>query len=106
MLTARHELCQCARQSNPQRWSGQTRDWTPVGAVTLNPERNTAIQAAALPNLLSGSLKAPAFPSRPDNAPAMARNAGEERSTAARSHAQRPLQREHGEAGRTAPSPK
>ena len=29
----------------------------------------------------------------------MARNAGEERSTAARSHAQRPLRREHGEDG-------
>jgi putative transposase len=99
MLTARHELYQRARQSNPQRWSGQTRDWTPVGAVTLNPERNTAIQAAASPNQLSGSAKAPAFPSRPGNAPAMARNAEEERSTAARSHAQRPLRREHGEAG-------
>src|ERR1700722_10901151 len=36
----RHELYQRARQSNPRRWSGQTRDWTPVAAVTLNPERD------------------------------------------------------------------
>jgi hypothetical protein len=99
LLTARHELYLRARQSNPRRWSGQTRDWTPVAAVTLNPERDTVIQAAASPILLSGSAKAPAFPSRPDNAPAMARNEGEERSTAARSHAQRPLRREHGEDG-------
>ena len=99
LLGARHELYQRARQSNPQRWSGQTRDWTPVAAVTLNPERDIVIQAAASRNRLSGSVKAPAFPSRPDNASAVARNRGEERSTAARSHAQRPLRREHGEDG-------
>jgi putative transposase len=99
VLMARHELYQRARQSNPRRWSRGTRDWTPVAAVTLNPERDTAIQAAASRRPLSGSAKAPAFPSRPDYASAMARNAGKERSTAARSHAQRPLRREHGEDG-------
>jgi putative transposase len=99
LLAARHELYQRARRSNPLRWSGQTRDWTPIAAVTLNPERDTVIQAAASRTQLSGSAKAPAFPSRPDNASAMACNAGEETSTAARSHAQRPLRREHGEDG-------
>jgi putative transposase len=99
VLTARHELYQRARQSNPRRWSGQTRDWTPVAAVTLNPERDSVILAAASRTQLSGSAKAPAFPSRPDYAPVMARNEGEERSTAALSHAQRPLRREHGEDG-------
>jgi transposase InsO family protein len=99
LLAARHELYQRARQSNPLRWSGQTRDWTPVAAVTLNPERDIVIQAAATRTRLSGSAEVPAFPSRPDNASAMARNAGEERSTAARSHAQRLLRREHGEDG-------
>jgi len=98
LLAARHEIYQRARHANPRRWSGQTRDWTPVAAVTLNPERNSAIQAAS-PNQLSGSVKAPAFPSRPDNVSAMPRNAGEERSTAARNHAQRRLRREHGEDG-------
>src|SRR3954454_14134511 len=61
VLTARHELYLRARQSNPRRWSGETRNWTPVAAVTLNPERSTAIEAAASPIQLSGSVKAPAF---------------------------------------------
>ena len=97
LLTARHELYQRARQSNPQRWSRQTRNWTPVTAVTLNPERDTVVHAAGISTQLFGSAETPAFPSRPDNASTMVRNAGEERSTAARSHAQRPLRREHGE---------
>ena len=99
LLAGRHELYQRARQFNPRRWSGQTRDWTPVAAVTLNPERDSVIHTASPRSQLSGSAKAPAFLSRPDTASAMARNAGEERSTAARSHAQRPLRREHGEDG-------
>ena len=65
LLAARHELYQRARQSNPRRWSGATRDWTPIEAVTLNPERNTAIQAAASPSQLSSATGATAFPSRP-----------------------------------------
>lgn len=28
-----------AKARNPRRWSGQTRDWTPVGVVSLNPDR-------------------------------------------------------------------
>jgi putative transposase len=35
MLAARHAVYQDARERNPQRWSGQTRNWTPVGVVTL-----------------------------------------------------------------------
>jgi transposase InsO family protein len=46
MLAQRHALYQAAREDNPRRWSRQTRDWTPVGPVTLNPERNTLVQAA------------------------------------------------------------
>jgi putative transposase len=61
LLTARHELYQRARQANPRRWSRQTRDWTPVAAVTLNPERDIVIQAAAARYQLSGSVKAPAL---------------------------------------------
>src|SRR3954447_22877360 len=99
LLACRHELYQRARQANPRRWSRQTRDWTPVAAVTLTPERDIGIMASATRTQLSGSVKAPAFPSRPDNASVMARNAGEERSKAAQSHAQRPLRREHGEDG-------
>jgi transposase InsO family protein len=46
MLAARHALYRRAREGNPRRWSGRTRNWTPIGAVTLNPER-TAVVAAA-----------------------------------------------------------
>src|SRR5215218_5202929 len=34
------------RARNPRRWSRQTRNWTPVAAVMLNPERDAVIQAA------------------------------------------------------------
>ncbi|MEJ8852919.1 IS3 family transposase, partial [Variovorax rhizosphaerae] len=47
ILAARHELYTRARALNPARWSGTTRDWTPVGAVTLNPERDCIVQTHA-----------------------------------------------------------
>lgn len=34
--------------ANPRRWSVATRDWTPRGAVTLNPERDAVINAATV----------------------------------------------------------
>ena len=37
-----------ARELNPARWSGKTRNWSPVGAVTLNPERDCVIRALSL----------------------------------------------------------
>ena len=46
VLAARHALYTQARAANPRRWSGATRDWTPRGAVTLNPERDSVIDAA------------------------------------------------------------
>ena len=63
MLAARHALYQRAREANPRRWSGRTRDWTPIGAVTLNPERDSVV-AAATQTLLPGSTAEPARPSR------------------------------------------
>jgi putative transposase len=45
ILAARHELYLQARERNPARWSGTTRDWTPIGAVTLNPERDSVVAA-------------------------------------------------------------
>ena len=93
VLAARHAVYQDARQRNPQRWSGSTRNWTPVGAVTLNPERDTIVRAATSQIQLSGSIGEPAFPSRPGSAQAAARNAGDGRSGATRSHAQRALSR-------------
>jgi hypothetical protein len=99
VLAARHAVYQEARQRNPQRWSGSTRNWKPVGAVTLNPERDTVVQAETSQIMLSGSIGEPAFPPRPGSAQAAARNAGDGRSGATRSHAQGALAREHGEAG-------
>jgi hypothetical protein len=48
LLARRHALYQQARERNPRRWSGQTRNWTPMAAVTLNPERDAVVQAALL----------------------------------------------------------
>jgi putative transposase len=93
VLAARHAVYQDARQRNPQRWSGPTRNWKPVGAVTLNPERDIIIRAATSQIQLSGSIGEPAFPSRPGSAQATERNEGEGRSGATRSHAQRALSR-------------
>ena len=40
LLEKRHALYEQARRQNPRRWSGRTRNWTPVSRVTLNPERD------------------------------------------------------------------
>ena len=47
ILAARHKTYQLARQRNPRRWSRGTRNWTPVGVVTLNPERDAVVHATA-----------------------------------------------------------
>ena len=66
LLDARHAVYQDARERNPRRWSGQTRNWQPIGVVTLNPERDIVVRAATSQIELSGSIGEPAFPSRPD----------------------------------------
>ncbi|HYN63275.1 MAG TPA: IS3 family transposase, partial [Candidatus Limnocylindrales bacterium] len=47
ILAARHALYVQAKQRHPARWSGNTRDWSHIGAVTLNPERDTVVTMAA-----------------------------------------------------------
>jgi len=47
ILAARHAVYTAARESNPARWSGNTRNWTPTGPVTLNPERDVVVDLAA-----------------------------------------------------------
>jgi len=37
-LAARHHPYLTAQAANPRRWTRNTRNWTPVSAVTLNPE--------------------------------------------------------------------
>lgn len=43
ILEARHKLYVQARARNPARWSGATRNWAPIDAVTLNPEREAVV---------------------------------------------------------------
>lgn len=44
ILAARSRLYEEARRRRPERWSGDTRDWTPVGAVYLNPQQHSAAE--------------------------------------------------------------
>ncbi len=37
LLARRHHVYQRARHRHPERWRGNTRDWTPAGPVRLNP---------------------------------------------------------------------
>jgi putative transposase len=39
VLAQRAAVYEAAQQCHPRRWSRHTRNWTPVGAVTLNPDR-------------------------------------------------------------------
>ena len=44
ILAQRHELYRKARERNPSRWSRHTRNWNPIEAVALNPERDEVIR--------------------------------------------------------------
>lgn len=41
-LANRTMIYEKARTKKPERWSGKTRNWLPVGSVWLNPERETS----------------------------------------------------------------
>jgi transposase InsO family protein len=43
ILAARHALYTQAKERHPARWARHTRDWSPVGPVTLNPERDCVV---------------------------------------------------------------
>ena len=38
ILAQRNRLYLAARERDPQRWSGDTRNWEPVGDVSFNPQ--------------------------------------------------------------------
>ena len=63
------------------------------------PVAGSPCQSVGAENPLFCSIGEPAFPPRPGAVGATARSGEEERSGATRSHAQRALSREHGEAG-------
>lgn len=39
LLRQRHAVYQAAKAQHPERWSGNTRDWEPIGDVWLNPPK-------------------------------------------------------------------
>jgi putative transposase len=41
VLAKRHAVYTAAKEQRPERWPGKTRNWEPVGAVMLNPDRLT-----------------------------------------------------------------
>lgn len=41
VLSGRKEVYEEAKRKRPDRWSGQVRDWRPIGEVVLNPIRNS-----------------------------------------------------------------
>ena len=43
ILAARHALFSEAKERNPARWARHTRNWEPMGPVTLNPEHDSVI---------------------------------------------------------------
>ncbi|QDE70248.1 MULTISPECIES: hypothetical protein [Myxococcus] len=47
LLVRRREVYQCARTRHPERWSRNTRNWTPMGPVCLghSPNLTPAVQA-------------------------------------------------------------
>jgi putative transposase len=46
LLTARHALYETAKAQRPERWSGATRNWQPITAVMLNPDKVIVAKAA------------------------------------------------------------
>jgi len=46
ILAQRHEVYLQARERNPSRWARHTRNWSPIKAVALNPEREVVVNMA------------------------------------------------------------
>lgn len=51
LLARRHTLYQQARETHPERWSGETRNWRRVDEVHLNPERGNVTTSKKYPNI-------------------------------------------------------
>ena len=47
ILAGRREVYEQARTKSPERWSGNTRDWSSVSTVALNPDTSTPAEEAA-----------------------------------------------------------
>ncbi len=49
ILSRRHKLYQRARRSHPERWTGATRNWAPIGQVVLHPQPGSPQAGRQLP---------------------------------------------------------
>ena len=47
ILAHRHRIYEDARRRHPERWSGNTRDWSPIPTVSLNPDRKAETKEVA-----------------------------------------------------------
>lgn len=45
LLANREVVYQTAKAAKPNRWSGNTRNWRPCGAVALNPQKEVLLAA-------------------------------------------------------------
>jgi len=52
ILDKRHHVYQLAKLQNPERWSGETRNWKLPSTVTLNPDKKGRIAAHNIPAVL------------------------------------------------------
>jgi putative transposase len=43
ILANRHKVYEIAKKAHPERWSGKTRNWSLPDRVSLNPDKNTAL---------------------------------------------------------------
>jgi putative transposase len=41
ILSKRTEVYAAAKERHPERWSKETRDWSPIDSVELNPDAQT-----------------------------------------------------------------
>jgi transposase InsO family protein len=55
ILARRHTLYLNARADNPRRWARHTRNWQPIFAVTLNPEKEAVVNAALVAHEIAAS---------------------------------------------------
>jgi transposase InsO family protein len=46
ILAKRHRVYEAAKAEHPERWSGKTRNWQPVGCVSLNPNKQAREESA------------------------------------------------------------
>jgi putative transposase len=43
ILAKRHQIYENTKSNNPERWSGNTRNWSPITKVALNPTNNEKV---------------------------------------------------------------